>query len=80
MNIDNRLIPGKFVELLLITAKQLSTWLKKNLSSLDKGWWDSLVLSTLSYQQKQWVDRKNISDIERLDLAALLRIRWFLLY
>jgi len=74
MTIDSRLIPGKFVELLLITAKQLSTWLKNNLSSLDKGWWDSLVLSTLSYQQKQWVDRKNISDIEGLDLAALLRI------
>jgi len=74
MFIDCKSVSGKFSELLLITAKELSTWLKKNLSALDEGWWKSFVLPALSYQQRQRVDRKNISDIVGLDLAALLRI------
>jgi ATP-dependent helicase HepA len=74
MDIDKKAVSVKIPELLHISEKQLSTWLKKNLSSLDEGWWKSLVLPTLSYQQKQKVDRKNISDLDGLDLAALLRV------
>ena len=74
MQIDSKLLSGKFTELLLISVKQLSTWLETNLSLLDDGWWNSFILPSLSYQQRQWVDRKNISTIEELDLAALLRV------
>ena len=74
MHIDSKSLSGKIAELLRIAAKQLSKWLKKNLSSLDEGWWKSLVLPALSYQQGQRVDRKNISELDGLDLAALLRV------
>lgn len=74
MHIDSESVSGKIAEILRIVAKQLTTWLKKNLSSLDEGWWESLVLPVLSYQQKQRVDRKNISGLDGLDLAALLRV------
>jgi ATP-dependent helicase HepA len=74
MDIDSKLLPGKFTEILLIATKQLSKWFKTNFSTLDDNWWDSLVLPALSYQQKQWVDRKQIATLEELDLAALLRI------
>ena len=74
MEIDSELLPGKFAQALLTSSKHLSKWLKTNFSTLDDNWWDSLVLPALSYQQRQWVDRKQIANLEELDLAALLRI------
>jgi len=74
MEIDSELLPGKFTQALLTSSKHLSNWLKTNFLMLDNNWWESLVLPALSYQQKQWVDRKQITTIEKLDLAALLRV------
>jgi ATP-dependent helicase HepA len=74
MDIESKLLPGKFTDILLVATKQLSKWLEESLPSLDDGWWSSLVLPALSYQQRQSVDRKNISSLEELDLAALLRV------
>lgn len=74
MEIDSELLPGKFTQALFTSSKHLSNWLKTNFSAFDNNWWESLVLPALSYQQKQWVDRKQITTIEKLDLAALLRV------
>jgi len=74
MEIDSEILPGKFAQALLTSSKYLSKWLKTIFSTLDDNWWDSLVLPALSYQQKQWVDRKQIATLEELDLAALLRV------
>lgn len=67
-------IAGKFSEFLLLATKKISSWLQSELPSFDERWWESLVLSALTYQQKQRVERSNITSIGQLDLAALLRI------
>jgi len=67
-------ISGKLSGLLQKSASILCHWLCDSLPKLDARWWSSLVLPSLSPQQQQWVDRKGISSLSRLDLAALLRI------
>jgi hypothetical protein len=42
--------------------------------TLDSDWWDSLVLDKLTYQQKSFASSLPINALERLDLAALLRV------
>lgn len=74
MESDSELLPGKFTQALQISSKHLSNWLKVSFSTLDDNWWESLVIPSLSYQQKQWVDRKQIASLQKLDLAALLRV------
>jgi len=49
-------------------------WLCEALPSLDQAWWSSLVLSNLSYQQRERVERQGIDSLRQLDLAALLRV------
>ncbi len=67
-------ISGKITELLHLSSNQLSIWLEKQLSLIDQDWWRSLVLSSLSYQQSQRVERSQINSLSKLDLAALFRI------
>ena len=72
---DDKAVFGKFSEFFLDSTGQLTIWLEDVLSTIDKdSWWKTLVLPELSYQQKQRVDRKNITRLQMLDLAALLRI------
>jgi len=73
--VDDKAVFGKFSEFFLDSTGQLTIWLEDVLSTIDKdSWWKTLVLPELSYQQKQRVDRKNITRLQMLDLAALLRI------
>ena len=67
-------IAGKFSKLLLLATEKISSWLQSELPTCDEKWWDSFVISALTYQQKQRVERTNITSISQLDLAALLRI------
>lgn len=44
------------------------------------GWWSKCVVGKLSFQQRQQIERRGISRLDQLDLAALLRIldqNWF---
>ena len=65
---------GRMAEFLHATLEQLSSWLTHTLSQLDDAWWDSLVLTKLSFQQQQRVNTRGIDSLDDLDLAALLRI------
>ena len=65
---------GMMAEFLHATLEHLTHWLTQTLSQLDDGWWDSLVVPKLSYQQQQRVNARGIDSLHDLDLAALLRI------
>ena len=65
---------GKLIELLCTSTEILCEWLSDALPKLDQAWWSSRVLSQLSYQQRERVDRQGIHSLRQLDLSALLRI------
>ncbi len=72
---DDKVIPGKFAEFFHVATMQLTPWLREVLNSIaEKDWWKTLVVPQLSYQQAQRVERENIAQLGRLDLAALLRV------
>ena len=55
-------------------SKKTSAYLDKILPEVDNDWWVNCVLKYLSPSQIQQLKRRNISSLEELDLAALLRI------
>ena len=62
------------------TASALCQTLEEILPPLSETWWEMCVKGKLSFQQRQHVERRNISCLDQLDLAALLRIvdqNWF---
>ena len=65
---------GTLVELLRVSTAALCEWLSDALPKLDAAWWSSLVISQLSYQQRERVERQGIDSLRHLDLAALLRV------
>ena len=66
---------GKFSEFFHCTTNLLTLWLKDVLNTVDhETWWQTLVVPKLSYQQAQRIKHDNITQLGRLDLAALLRI------
>ena len=65
---------GKLVGLLGSATEGLCGWLSDALPKFDQVWWSSRVLSSLSYQQRDRVERKGINSLHQLDLAALLRV------
>jgi len=69
MNVDIRT-----TELLRESTKELCNWLEQALPRLDEDWWNSRVVSNLSYQQCERVKRQSIDSLRQLDLAALLRL------
>jgi ATP-dependent helicase HepA len=71
---DSKTISGKFSEFFHVTTNQLTIWLNEVLSNVDDSWWQTLVISNLPYPQRQRVERENITSLEQLDLAALVRI------
>lgn len=73
--VDGQNIFGRFSELFHSATNLLNHWLTTTLQSIDnQTWWQTLVIPKLSYQQEQRVRRENITELKRLDLAALLRI------
>jgi ATP-dependent helicase HepA len=78
---DITAVSAQCSEFLNVTCKRMNEWLTENLPKLDPDWWHSLVLPKLSYQQRERVDRMGVNSLDRLDLAALLRIvdqNWYL--
>lgn len=59
---------GKLVELLGAATEGLCGWLSDALPKLDQAWWSSLVLSNLSYQQRERVERQGIDSLWHLEL------------
>lgn len=62
------------MEILSLLNQQLLKLLTVTLPALDSDWWNSLVLDKLTYQQKSFASSLPPQALERLDLAALLRI------
>ncbi len=71
---EQDVIVSKINELLHIGTKALAKWLSKRISFVTKNWWDENVLNNLSYYQRERVKSENLSNLDDLDLAALLRI------
>lgn len=44
------------------------------LPKFGEDWWEECVLSNLSYPQRELIEKKGLSKLEELDLAALLRV------
>ncbi len=61
-------VSGKLVELLGAATEGLCGWLSDALPKLEQAWWSSLVLSNLSYQQRDRVERQGIDSLRKLDL------------
>jgi ATP-dependent helicase HepA len=62
------------IELLNSASGEIAIWLESRLPSLGEKWWAENVLGRLTFQQQRLVEEKRISKLERLDLAALLRV------
>jgi ATP-dependent helicase HepA len=56
------------------TAQATCEALESMLPQLKDDWWAGCVLGKLSYQQREHVDRRGLTALQRLDLAALLRV------
>ncbi len=54
------------------TAGVLCRALESLLPGLNHDWWDRYVVGKLSFQQRQHVERRRITKLDQLDLAALL--------
>jgi len=69
-----RTIISRINEALHESTIVLADWLSKILCKVSENWWQDCVLDKLSYNQYQTTLEKNITKIEQLDLAVLLRI------
>jgi SNF2 family DNA or RNA helicase len=52
----------------------LVRFLETNLPAISADWWEKAVIDKLSYTQSERVRKSNITSLEGLDLAALLRV------
>jgi len=71
---DEAVVASKMSRLLHLATRELVRWLESHLPAVENGWWATLVLPSLSYQQHQQVSQRGIATLDQLDLAALLRI------
>ena len=55
-------------------TQALASWLAVMLPKSGEDWWEECVLSNLSYPQRELIEKKGLSKLEELDLAALLRV------
>jgi len=72
--LETSTIAAKLSTFLMDATEELSKWLNTSLSVLSSTWWESIVMKSLSYQQRQRVEKNKISSLNQLDLAALMRI------
>ncbi len=73
-------MPVDMTSLLEQTAGVLCAALDTMLPKLTAQWWETCVKGKLSFQQRQHVERRGVTRLDELDLAALLRIldqNWF---
>ena len=71
---NEQAIVSKMHEYLHIAAKELCAWLSKMLPRVGDDWWQVCVIDNLSFTQKKFAREKGYSNLEDLDLAALLRV------
>lgn len=79
---DETYIKSKMNEFMFRLNEKMGIWLNKRLPHITKNWWDELVINNLSDLQREQVIKNNIHEINRLDLASLLRIfdrNWFVI-
>jgi len=57
---DSLQFSGKLAGLLRAATEGLCAWLSEALPKLDHVWWSSLVLSQLSYQQRERVELETV--------------------
>lgn len=62
------------MEIFSLLNQQLVNLLATALPAIGSDWWNSLVLDKLTYQQKTFAASLPPQTLERLDLAALLRV------
>jgi len=55
-------------------AKCLALFLDRELPSLFEDWWKQAVVNNLSFQQRRRLEKRGITSLGALDLAALLRV------
>ncbi len=71
---------GIMAELFSQLTKEMCAYLERTLPKLSDDWWKNQVLAQLSFQQLQIVEQHTITELSKLDLAALLKIldrNWF---
>lgn len=71
---NEQAIVSKMHEYLHIAAKELCAWLGGMLPRVGDDWWQVCVIDNLSFTQKKFALEKGYSNLEDLDLAALLRV------
>jgi len=65
---------SSFTTLLNQSAKDLAAYLEHILPAVFDDWWQTGVMSKLSYQQQQRTSQSGLTSLSGLDLAALLRV------
>lgn len=76
----NSIIISKMNGFMFFLSVKVGGWLEHKLPQITENWWDELVLNNLSELQREHIIENGITEIEGLDLAALLRIfnrNWF---
>ena len=71
---DNEFIVRRMQGYIHKAAQDLSSWLSKILPQTSDDWWNDCVLDKLSHTQSSRAREKGLSQLDELDLAALLRI------
>jgi|GEM_PF-740898 len=67
-------------EILKVLMRQIVDTLNETLPKVSQGWWQTHVIDKLTFQQQNFARSLPPESLERLDLAALLRItdqNWF---
>ena len=62
--------------------KQIGGWLTDKLPKIIDNWWEELIVNTVTSLQRGNILSNNITDINGLDLAMLLRVldrNWFVI-
>lgn len=72
--INLKQIQATIAEILGEVTRQTASFLTEVLPSIQKDWWQQCVLRNLGTSQLRHIERDNIKTLEKLDLAALLRV------
>lgn len=79
---NNSYVISKMNEFMFQLTGRLGDWLEKRMPRITPNYWDDLIMNNLSPLQRDHVIEANISKIEQLDLAALLKVidrNWFVI-
>ena len=79
---NNSYIISKMNEFMFQLNEKMGLWLSRKLPTITENWWQELVVNNLSTLQREHVTSNNITSIDGLDLAELLRVfdrNWFVI-